>query len=566
MPAMPVRGATRLALAALCGVVMTAPLGAQWQSSLGPDGAMLGAPVGSDAERYVRALMITGLVAPAAWGTRALGADELARMLRMADSIRHPWGAALRQAAAKRAGVGISGLASVNSGFPWGANDGPVWQGRGVTGSIGLGASFRFGPLRATLAPVAFVAQNAAFRLMPTTGTDPVQTNFRPSDIDLPQRFGTSSYARLSPGESSVRLSAGPLTLGVSTAAIGFGPGETFPAILGANAGGFPHLFVGTDARGIRVPWLGRFAGRYILGALDESAWSPVTAADTFVTIRDPVPSRRVGSGVAGSFMPHVLPGLELGVSRFFHSPWSRSGGAWSTWDKPFEGLLKKDFGNRNPNSFDPSGDPDNQLASFYARWVLPKRGVEVNFEYMREDHAWDLRDYAQEPEQNGAISAAIRVATHRSADRLAMLTLEFFDADISPNAQQRAQGLLYVNGTIRQGHTQIGQLLGSPIGTGAVAGQRVAWERFTRSGSTTYTLQRWRTRSLRSFNPEGLFLPAQQAIPNSHDWIIDASAGLTRRVGKRTISAEAGLAYAGVWQFDGKNANVYLRTSLAQF
>jgi hypothetical protein len=539
---------------------------AQWQSTLGPRGAMLGAPVGSDIERYVRALAMSGVIAPMAWGTRPIGADELALILATADSTRHPWGASLRASALAPGAIGASGIATVNSGFPWGANDGPLWQGRGLSAGTGVAASWKFWAIRATAAPVAFISQNAAYRLMPTTGTNPLQTGVRPSDIDLPQRFGTSAYTRASAGESNVRISAGPLAAGISTAALGFGLGETFPAILGANAGGFPHLFVGTGARGVRIPWIGRVSGAYILGSLSESKWSPVTPADTFVNVSDPIPSRRVGSGIVGSLMPSALPGLELGISRFFHSPWSRSGGAWSSWAKPFEGILKKDFGARNPNSFDPTGDPDNQLASFYARWVLPRRGVEVNFEYMREDHAWDLRDYAQEPEQNGAISAAIRVITQQSAKSLGLLTLEFFDGDVSPNAQQRPQGLLYLNGTIRQGHTQIGQLLGAPMGAGAVAGQRIAWERFDVRGSTRYSLQRWRTRSRESFNPEGLFLPLDSQLAQSHDWIIDASVGMSRTLRGRTISGDAGIAYAGVWQFDQSKANVYVRTTVAQF
>jgi hypothetical protein len=538
----------------------------QWQASLGPRGAMLGAPVGSDLERYVRALMISGRIEHIAWGTRPFATDELAAILHGADSLVHPWGQALRRSSSTRGAVGASAVATLNSAFPWGGNDGPLWQGRGVSTSVGAAASFRFWRIRGTLAPIAFVSQNASYRLMPTAGTDPLQSGLRPTDIDLPQRFGTTSYARVDAGESSVRLTAGPLAVGISTAAIGFGPGETFPAILGANAGGFPHIFVGTGAKGVRVPRVGRFAGRYILGLLSESRWSPVTPSDTFVNVSDPITSRRVGSGVAGSFVPKSLPGLEVGVTRFFHSPWSRRGGLWTAWAKPFEGILKKNFGSRNPNSFDPTGDPDNQLASFYARWLFPNRGVEVNFEYMREDHAWDLRDYAQEPEQNGAISAAVRIITHRSAAKLALLTFEYFDGDVSPNAQQRPQGLLYFNGTIRQGHTQIGQLLGTPIGPGAVDGQRVAWEQFLPGGSLTFMVQRWRTRSQASFNPEGIFPPMDSPLPQSHDWVVDGSVGLSRRIRGRTISGEAGLAYAGVWQFGSQSTNFYFRTSVAQF
>ncbi|MES3032828.1 MAG: capsule assembly Wzi family protein [Gemmatimonadota bacterium] len=553
-------------LALACLTFHPAPLDAQWQAPLGPRGAMLGAPVGSDVERYIRALSIAGIVEPLAWGARPLGPDEAAALLLRADSTRHPWGGTPHSAAAAPLAIGGSALATVNSGFPWGANDGPVWQGRGVTGAVGLAATFRWGPLRGMLAPMAFIAQNASFRLMPTAGADPVMTGLRPTDIDLPQRFGRSSYGQVNAGESSLRLSQGPVTLGVSTQAVGWGVGETFPTILGPNAGGFPHLFAGTSSRGIRIPRIGRVSAQYVLGMLSESRWSPVTPADTFVNVGDAIPSRRVATGLVGSFMPQLLPNLELGISRFYHSPWSRRGAPWSSWSKPLEGVLKEDFGNRNANSYDPTGDPDNQMASIFARWVYPGRGVEANFEYMREDHSWDLRDLAQEPEQNGVISAAVRVVTDQTRERLGLLTLEFFDGDVSQMAQQRPQGLLYFHGTIRQGHTQIGQILGSPIGPGAVAGQRIAYERFDRRGSTSFALQRWRTRSQASFNPEGIFPAMPDRLPKSHDWVIDGTVGITRRVGGRTLSGEAGIAYAGVWQFSSSNANVYLRTSIARF
>ena len=200
------------ALVFLLGVHVAAPLEGQWQSSLGPRGAMLGAPVGSDVERYVRTLSIAGVIEPLSWGTRPLGADEISRLLPASDTAQHPWGLSLRNAASTRGSLGLSGVASVNTGFPWGANDGPLWQGRGVTAALGTAATFRFGALRATFAPVAFIAQNASYRLMPTAGSNPLQAALRPTDIDLPQRFGTASYARLDAGESNVRLVAGPLS------------------------------------------------------------------------------------------------------------------------------------------------------------------------------------------------------------------------------------------------------------------------------------------------------------------------------------------------------------------
>jgi hypothetical protein len=208
----------------------------------------------------------------------------------------------------------------------------------------------------------------------------------------------------------------------------------------------------------------------------------------------------------------------------------------------------------------------DNQLASLFARWAFPARGVEANLEVFREDHNWDFRDFAEEPENNSAILASVRAITHRSASRLAVLTFEYFDGDIRPIAQVRAQGYLYSHGYLRQGHTERGQLLGTPIGVGAIAGARVAWERFTSTGSLRFNFQRWRTRALLSQNPEALFLAPDALIPANHDWILDASAALTRLRHGRALTLEGGLAWAGVFNFGDSRTNLYSRASVGFF
>lgn len=264
--------------------------------------------------------------------------------------------------------------------------------------------------------------------------------------------------------------------------------------------------------------------------------------------------------------MPALLPTLELGASRFYHSPFRDGAHRWQSWTKSFEGFFKQGFGSRNGGSNDPTGDIDNQLASLFARWTFPSRGAEAAFELLREDHNWDARDLAQEPDNNSAVLASIRVLTERRSDRLSSLTLEYFDGDVRPIAQARSQGYLYLNGGIRQGHTQRGQLLGAPIGAGAIAGERAAWERFGADGSLRVQLQRWRTQSLRSDDPEALFRAPERLLANSHDWIVDASVLATRLRGLHALSVEGGVAWAGVWQFDGPMTNLYVRCNWTRF
>jgi hypothetical protein len=442
-----------------------------------------------------------------------------------------------------------------------------MWQGRGTTTALGLGASFTWGRLTAVAAPVAFSAANTPFSLLAPVikGAPPLLDPLNPFAVDLPQRMGTRPYTRVDPGESSVWLTALGGVLGVSTASLGWGGGEAFPSILGPNGGGFPHAFIGTRGRGAYLPGFGRFAGRYILGTIPQSAFSPVQGSATYID-RTQSGTERIAVGFNVSFMPDVLPGLEVGVQRFYHSP-NRAGTAkWNAWSKPFEALYKSKFIGRTGGAGDPGGDADNQLAAFNVRWVFPQRGVEANFELLREDHSWDARDFALEPENNSAVLASIRAITNRSAATLGILTLEYFDGDVRPIAQARAQAFLYANSLLRQGHTVRGQLLGAPVGAGAVAGERVAWERFTPAGSRRVTLQRWRTRGLPSDDPEQLYRAPGQPAPDNHDFIIDGSVAETRYRRGQALTIEAGVAWAGTWQFSAARTNIYARASWSLF
>lgn len=553
------RAAVRLViLAAVPGLVR-----AQWQGALGPNAGVVGAPAGSDMERYLRALTIAGVLRDVPFGIRGLDTDAVGAVLASADSTPHPWQDRLAARPA-RAAVGAAATVAVNSGFPWGRDDGPMWQGAGATVGLAAGATVRFGAMRATLAPVIAVAQNRAYPLV--DGPVPFGHPVYPFNVDLPQRFGDLPYALASLGESSVRLRLRGVDLALTSAAPAWGPGGSYPLVLGPNAGGFPRVSVSSGPRGIRIPLVGRVAGQYLLGVLDQSAWSSVAGADTFST---PVESgrRRLATGLTVSWLPSLLPGLEVGASRFFNSPWRGPSRRWRGWSKPFEGIFKSEFTDRNEAFIDPTGDIDNQLASVHARWVFPRRGVEATFEFFRDDHSWDMRDLAQEPEQNSALAAAVRVVTHRSPSRLGVLTLEYLDGDVRRIAQQRPQGFLYLGWPIRQGHTLRGQLLGQGVGVGAVTAQRIAWERFTPQGSLRWWAERTQPLARGADNDQSLYFPAEQFLGSNHDWILDLGAGATRLRRGQAMSLEGGLAIAGIWQLQPQSRlNLYVRASFAGF
>ena len=105
---------------------------------------------GGELENYLRYLQTLGQVPLYPWGLRAFSRAELDRLF--PGDTSHPWAA--RYDLAPRPPVGlivdwVAPTASVrlNSTFPYGFNDGPIWAGRGVTLSAQGGVALRRGVL-----------------------------------------------------------------------------------------------------------------------------------------------------------------------------------------------------------------------------------------------------------------------------------------------------------------------------------------------------------------------------------------------------------------------------------
>jgi hypothetical protein len=419
--------------------------------------------VGSEAERYLRVLQLAGRAPVYPWSVRGLGPRDLDHAAPAADAV-HPWADALdygRAAGARVTLVGPAVAGSYNSGFAYGRNDGPVWAGRGFTGAAAGGIALQAGPLSLVLAPTVFMAQNRGFALMPNGRPDSTERFMDPRapyQIDLPQRFGDGAYRRLDPGESTVRLDVGPLAAGASTASQQWGPAVEQPLVLGNNAGGYPHLFAGTS-HAVNVG-IGRLQARAVWGTLAQSPYSRVTGRA----------SRRFMSGWAASFSPRPAPNLEVGIGRFYHTPWPVGGLRVRHFTKPFQAFLKSsvDSTGYGPDGF---GDPDNQLASVYARWVFPRPGFEVYGEFMRDDHNWDLQDFLLQPDHQSAYTLGLQKLWRRGEDRFLVMRGEVMNARRPNLTQVRTELITYMHYATPQGHTLRGQILGAPDAYGGSAG-----------------------------------------------------------------------------------------------
>jgi hypothetical protein len=246
-----------------------------------------------------------------------------------------------------------------------------------------------------------------------------------------------------------------------------------YPYILGDNAGGFPHAFLGSS-RPVNV-WVGRVHARLMYGRLDQSAYASTNGDSTV----------RFAASAIAVFTPRGLPGLELGAARFFHMPWPDHGIGGRELGKPFEGILKARLRGDLPNSRDPNESVDNQLASVFARWVLPPAGFEVYGEYGREDHSWDTRDFLLEPDHAATYGIGLRKAWMHTPNRVTVLGAETMNFQAPLLVAYRSAGRMYYHVFLRQGHTQRGQLLGADIGAASGSGTLVSLDRYSPVGRT---------------------------------------------------------------------------------
>lgn len=481
--------------------------------------------VSSERELYQRALGLAGVAAmDEPWSLRPFAGW----VMRAADtsSRAFPW---MRDARAGRAGLSLTdptvGL-GYNGAYAWGLHDGPVWAGRGLTAWASAGARWSRGILTVQVEPLVAYAENREFALEGNTGLrDPM----RPNTIDLPQRPREGAFSRVDPGNSYVRLDWRGLAAGLSTAPMFWGPGVRNAVLFTDNAAGFPHLFAGTS-HAIRTP-IGRVHGQLVWGRLGESAQAPSSPGNG-----------RLGAGMIGVWSP--VAGLEIGGARFWHRVWP---------DDPGLQDLLVPFGSlsRDVQVFE-GGPADNQLASLFLRIAPRATGFELFGEYGRNDRTGDFRDLLVEPEHNSGWIVGFQQVLGAPTATTSFWTVraELASARI-PELQSigRSQSTFYEHGVLRQGHTQEGKLLGTPL--------------MDRSGGLELSVDRW--------SPAGRIgvvlverqMPKDNLVGMAADsartqW--DLGLSLTRARGRQRIHAQLG----SVWdlnRFPGRDeSNVYIR------
>jgi hypothetical protein len=179
-------------------------------------------------------------------------------------------------------------------------------------------------------------------------------------------------------------------------------------------------------------------------------------------------------------------PGLEIGGSRFFHAASTQNGITAHNLGLPLQNFFKHSLPSEGGVNFgDSSSLKENQLASLWFRWAPPGSGFDVYGEFGREDFSADLRDLLLEPEHSASTNVGFR-KSWMDGTTLNAIRAEGFSYEASSGSRTRGEGQTYIHGTLFQGHTNRGQMLGANVGPGGGSAQTLAYDRFTPGGRMT--------------------------------------------------------------------------------
>lgn len=360
----------------------------------------------------------------------------------------------------------ITSTQQYNTHHPYGWNDGSMIPAKGYQHKLSGGIYTRWGMLSIQLQPELVYAQNSSFRTFSTHQTDSVWAVYYDrvlNKIDNPERFGDDAYAKIFPGQSSVRLNYKKLSLGVSTENMWWGPGVRNSLLMSNNAPGFLHLTFNTTSPVVSP--IGTFEWQFVAGLLDRSNILPPDTGRTYngQKIYESKPDwNRYLNGMVITWQPKWIKGLHLGFTRVFYQYKRDVPHSFNGWLPVFSGFFKKKL--RDELTF---GDRD-QMSSLFFRLVLPNDHAEVYAEFGRNDHAGDLDDLLVEPEHARAYIIGGKKLFKNAKGTDIELMAEVTQLQTPSTFSVREGNTWYTHHQIWDGYTQLGQVVGAGIGPGS--------------------------------------------------------------------------------------------------
>jgi hypothetical protein len=336
-------------------------------------------------------------------------------------------------------------ITQFNSQRPFGWNDGAMIQARGLQVMGRAGFYARYGIVEMQAAPEWVYAVNTSYNTSMNWGSN-----------------AGGVYNKFFPGQSSVGIRLGAVSMGVSTQNLWWGPGQRSSLLMSNNAPGFLHVYIRSN-RPAKTP-IGTFEWQLIGARLDSDSTRPYENFH-LKTARESYPSTwRYQSAFVISYQPKWIPGLFLGMTRTLQRYQQDIGLAGGNWLKRYVPVLTKAFQKKN----EPTDDAENtdQLASFFFRWVMPKSGWEFYGEWGYNDYKQNVRDYLMDATHSAAYILGVSKLFQSGKSQI-LIGVETLKQSETPSSLLRGAGNWYVHGG-DNGYTHQNQIIGAGVGYGS--------------------------------------------------------------------------------------------------
>ncbi len=416
-------------------------------------------------------------------------------------------------------------LTTYNSAVPTPDNDGTLWAGRGQNVLVRAGVAIRFGRLEAALVPELAYSQNRTFQSQPAfssgqrpaTGPYAAQWFTGVYSADLPIRFGDQAYTLLTPGQSYVAVTTGPVVVGLSNENQWWGPGTRNALLMSNAAEGVPHAFVRT-ARPIHTR-IGDVEARWMLGRPTGSLYfnPPPDTSDA-----------RYLNGAVVTLRVAGAPDLTLGAARLVLTR-----GAGGILSHALDVVIRNENLGTGPALH--TGQQSDQLASVFARAVIPGGRTEVYGEFARSELPRSVRDFLLQPLNTGAYTLGLAHAWGSPGAGALRASAEVTDLEQTRNFTDRPTPPDYYTGRAApRGFTSRGQPLGAAIGPGS-SSQWAGVDYYAAGWQLGAFAQRTRNQN------DALY---RVAIANAYRHDVSLSGGLRAGLRVRGVDALATLGY----------------------
>jgi len=322
-----------------------------------------------------------------------------------------------------------------NGHHPFGSNDNSMVAAKGYQAMVSGGFYAEAGPLRIQLRPEYVYAANSSFATPETVGNHLYYAypNLVYNRIDNPSRFVNEAYQKGSWGQSSIRLNFDPISFGLSTESLWWGPGIKNSLLMSNNAPGFKHLTLNTT-KPVDIS-IGKIEAQIIAGRLEDSGVAmPLAKANTNYTFLAKPDNWRSIAGLVFTYQPKWVPGLYLGFDR-------------------------------TAVAYHNATDSATTFSSFFGRFVLPESHAEVYFQVGQNKHT--PNDKGSRLASTAYVAGFNKLVPLKATDQYIQVAIEFSQLEAPRGKGINVKPSWYTDVAVMQGYTNKGQVIGAGIGPG---------------------------------------------------------------------------------------------------